>query len=340
MPATNLPLNLIESILVPHDGFADALRSIEQVFDVSESVTESIGKPLIAESRTGKSRVIKEFVKRHPRSRSRDGLVVPVLSVKTPSKPTVKGLVELLLSRIGDPRAHIGTENQKTDRLMTLLAAARTRVMVIDEFHHFVDKSSMKVQHYLSDWLKVFLDDSGVAAVVVGLESSMAVLQQNEQLRGRFLAPARLTRFDWNNSCQRSEFVAVLSSFETVLSEYIDTPEIANSNMGFRIYVATGGLIGYLTMFLNQLVWNAVAADANALTLEDFHRAFEGSIATDSDANVVARNPFVRSFNAEPTAASLASALQVGLPAPEISATTRRRKACKHPTVGSALTAT
>ena len=340
MPGNELPLNLIESILVPHQGFASALRSIEQVFDVSESVTESVGKPLIAESRTGKSRVIKEFVRRHPRSRNRDGLVVPVLSVKTPSKPTVKGLVELLLSRIGDPRAHIGTENQKTDRLMTLLAAAETRVMVIDEFHHFVDKGSMKVQHYLSDWLKVFLDDSGVGAVVVGLESSMAVLQQNEQLRGRFLAPVRLTRFNWNNSCQRSEFVAVLSSFEKVMSEYIDMPEMANSNMGFRIYVATGGLIGYLTMFLNQLVWNAIAAGANTLTLKDFHKAYEGSIAAESDVANKAGNPFVKSFDTDPTAAVLASALQVGVPAPEPSTTTRRRRSGKRPTVGSALTAT
>lgn len=340
MSAKDLPLNLIESILVPHDGFSDALKSIEQVYDVSEFVSESVGKPLIAESRTGKSRVIKEFVRRHPRSRNRDGLVVPVLSVKTPPKPTVKGLVELMLSRVGDPRAHIGTENQKTDRLMTLLTAAKTRVVVIDEFHHFVDKSSMKVQHYLSDWLKVFLDDSGVAAVVVGLESSMAVLQQNEQLRGRFLAPARLSRFDWNDSCQRSEFVAVLSSFESVLSEYIDTPEMANTNMGFRIYVATGGLIGYLTMFLKQLVWNAVAADANALTLEDFHKAYGGSIATQSDANTKLGNPFVKSFDTDPTAASLASALQVGLPAPEPPARTRRRRAGMRPTVGSALTAT
>jgi len=324
MSPKKIPLNLIESILVPHGGFIEAHNQMQQVYEVSGAVTESIGKPLIAESRTGKSRVIKEFVKCYPSSRVDDGLVVPVLSVKVPSKPTVKGLVEVLLSNLGDPSAHVGTENQKTDRLMKMLSETRTRVMVLDEFHHFVDKSSMNVQHYLSDWLKIFLDDSGVAVVVVGLESATAVLDQNEQLRGRFLAPTRLSRFDWNDENQRSEFVAVLSSFETVLRDYVDLPEMANANMGFRIYVATGGLMGYLAMFLKQLVWNAVFSKSSRLKLRDFNNAYVESIAMDKDARSGAGNPFIKSFVVEPTAASLASAMKVGVP--QVAQTKRPRK--------------
>lgn len=342
MAAKAMPLNLIESTLVPHSGFSRVLGQLEQVYKVAEVVTEPVCKPLIAESRTGKTRAIAEFVKRYPPSRSPDGLTVPVLTVKTPSKPTVKGLVEVLLSKIGDPRASVGTEQQKTARLIKFLKSAQTRVTVVDEFQHFVDRSSQKVQHHAADWLKVLLDESGAALVVAGLETSMAVLHQNEQLRGRFLAPARLSRFDWSSEGQRSEFVAILSSFEQVLSEYVDLPGLANANMGFRVYVATGGLIGYLTKLLNQLVWNAVDAESSALTLEDFSQAFVESIALDPDGLGMVGNPFVKSFDTEFTARNFASALQVGVPTLKLSEPNSKPKRSRgrKPSVGGLLTAT
>ncbi len=51
--------------------------------------------------------------------------------------------------------------------------------MVVDEFQHFVDKGSQKIQHHVADWLKVLLDESEVAVVVAGLETSMAVLYRS-----------------------------------------------------------------------------------------------------------------------------------------------------------------
>ena len=339
MPTKKMPMDLIETILVPHSGFTEAHNQMKQLYEISGAVTKPVGKPLIAPSRTGKSRVIEEFVNCHPRSRVADGLIVPVLSVKVPSKPTVKGLVEVLLSALEDPKAHVGTEINKTNRLKKLLSKTRTRVMVLDEFQHFVDKSSMKVQHHLSDWLKIFLDDSGVALVVVGLESSMAVLEQNEQLQGRLLAPVRLSRFDWNDETQRTEFVAVLRSFESVLRNYVDLPEMANANMGFRLYVATGGLIGYLTKLLDQLVWNAVTSNSTTLTLQDFNKAFKDSIAGDQDAKSSAGNPFLKSFSTEPTAANLAAAMEVGVPQAAAAPQRRRSPTKKRTSASAALTA-
>lgn len=334
-----MPLNLIESILVPHDGFAEALNQMQQIYEVSGAVTESVGKPLLAPSRAGKSRVIEEFKKSHPSKRTADGLIVPVLSVKVPSKPTVKGLVEVLLAKLEDPNAYTGTENQKTARLKTLLSETSTQVMVLDEFQHFVDKSSMKVQHQLADWLKVLLDESGVAIVVVGLESATAVLDQNEQLEGRFLTPARLSRFDWSNKDQRSEFLAVLDAFESVLRGYVDLPEIANTNMGFRLYVATGGLIGYLTLFLKMLVWNAVFSNASKLTLQDFSKAYIESIAKDKEGLSSAGSPFKKSFATEPNAANLAAAMEVGVPRVVETLRPRKSRAKKRTSASAALSA-
>lgn len=339
MPAKKIPLNLIETILVPHSGFVKAQNQMHQIYEIAGAVKKSFAKPFIAESRTGKSRVVEEFVDCYPNYRCPEGLKVPILSVRVPSKPTVKGLVELLLIEVEDPKPHIGSEINQTKRLKKLLAKTETRVMVLDEFQHFVDRSSMKIQKELADWLKIFLDETGVALVVVGLESATAVLQQNEQLRGRLHAPTRLSRFDWNDEEQRSEFVGVLSSFETVLRDYVDLPEMANTNMGFRLYVATGGLIGYLTNFLNQLVWDAAFSDSTSLTLQDFSNAFKESISSDKDARSSVGNPFLKSFSTEPTAANIAAAMEVGIPQAEAMPQRKRSRTKKQKSASAALTA-
>ena len=339
MSAKKMPLNLIESILVPHSEFAKTLNQMQQIYEIAGVVGESVGKPLLAPSRAGKSRVIEEFKKLHPNTRNADGLIVPVLSVKVPSKPTVKGLAEVLLSKLEDPAAYSGTEVQKTVMLTAKLPRTHTRVMVLDEFQHFVDKSSMKIQHEVADWLKILLDDSGVAIVIVGLESATAVLDQNEQLRGRFLSPARLNRFDWNNEDQRSEFVAIINSFETVLRNYVDLPEIANADMGFRIYVATGGLIGYLTLLLKMLVWNAVFSNTSIITLQDFHTAYMDSIFKDDYGPSSAGNPFDKSFAAEANAANLAAAMEVGTPRVVEMPRSRKSRAKKRTSASAVLKA-
>ncbi len=316
MHKNSLPFNLIETTLVPHSGFCEAIAQLEQVFRVACAVEEPVCKPFIAESRTGKTRALDEFVQRHPRRREKDGLKVPILKVSTPSKPTVKGLAEAMLSVIGDPRPALGTEQQKTDRLIKLLWKIENRVIVVDEFHHFVDKGSERVQHYVADWLKVLIDACGAGLIVAGLDIAMAVLYQNEQLRGRFQAPISLPRFDWRDEDQRSEFVAILVAFEEVLRRYLDLPELGSANFGFRFYVATGGLMGYVTKLFKQLVWDMADANSAIVELEDFDRAYSRSIGIDPDGLGAALSPFRKDFKLEATEANLKSAAQVGIPRP------------------------
>ena len=245
--------NIIDTTLVPHTAFEEATRRIEQCFKYADGV-EPVCMALVGESRTGKSRTLEECYINHPRIRTHEGLEVPILSVTTPSKPTVKGLAELMLQLIEDPKFTVGTENTKTIRLRTLMRNAGTKMVMIDEFQHFYDKGSHKVMHHVADWLKILVDDSRVALVVSGLPSCQAVLEQNEQLVGRFLSPIFMPRFDWRNDHYREEFIAILSAFYDSLAEHFDLPMLDQPNMSFRCYCGTGGLIGYLTKFLRQAV--------------------------------------------------------------------------------------
>src|SRR5689334_17882103 len=95
--------SLVDCILIPHTSFQRAVARIEQCFTAMDGAMEPVCLAIIGESRTGKSRVLEHFELSHPPTRLAAGLSIPFLRVRVPSKPTVKGLAELLLHALGDP---------------------------------------------------------------------------------------------------------------------------------------------------------------------------------------------------------------------------------------------
>lgn len=308
--------SIIDSTLIPHTAFQEATRRLEQCFSYSDGSSEPICIAVLGESRTGKSRALEECWIRHQKVRYSEGMSVPILRVKTPSKPTVKGLVELMLRAMDDPRYTSGTEQSKTVRLQTLMKNSGTRFVMIDEFQHFYDKGSHKVMHYVADWLKNLVDDTKVALGVAGLPMCRAVLDQNEQLAGRFLSPIVMPRFDWKIDEHREEFVAILDAFYESLSVHFKLPEIGNKDLAFRCYCATGGLIGYLAKFLRQAVWNALDGNTRKVTFEDLARAHEQAVWSQEGLTDI-RSPFDRRFSAVPTESLLARIHTIGVPLEE-----------------------
>lgn len=308
---------IVETTLVPHTAFEEAAQRLEQCFSYADSASEPICIALVGESRTGKSRALEECLLRHPRVRNSNGLTTPILHVKTPSKPTVKSLAELMLRALDDPRAYFGTENAKTTRLHTLMANSGVKMVMIDEFQHFYDKGSHKVMHHVADWLKILVDDARAALVVAGLPTCRAVIDQNEQLAGRFLSPVFMPRFNWHNKEQREEFIAILGAFQESIGEEFDLPIFTGDEMAFRFYCGTGGLIGYLSKFLRQAVWNAIDSNTNIINLRGLLLAHSQAIWV-KDGPTGLPNPFDRKFSSAVTDDLLARIKKIGIPVDEV----------------------
>lgn len=334
------PRFIVENTLIPHQAFEEATRRLEQCFAYSANASEPICIALVGESRTGKSRALEECEDKHPATRDGEGLNMPILRVKTPSKPTVKGLAELMLRTMHDPLFDRGTENSKTGRLQTLMRNCGTRMVMIDEFQHFVDKGSHKVMHHVADWLKILVDDSRVALVVAGLPTCQAVLEQNEQLAGRFLSPVLMPRFDWRRDDHREEFVAILGAFHDSLSRYFDLPALDGEEMAFRCYCGTGGLMGYVSKFLRQMVWNALDANMKSISLQDLAQAHNEAVWSKSRPLGIP-NPFTKAFSLTPSDEMVSRVQRMGV-AEEPQPTTRNRQPRKNPafTVRQVLSAT
>lgn len=306
------PRNVVETTLVPHVAFQKANQRMEQCFQYAKGASEPICFALVGESRTGKSRALEECCIRHPTVRNSDGLHIPILKVKTPSQPTVIGLAELMLHALNDPLFNKGTKNVKTIRLRHLLQECRTTMVMIDEFQHFYDKGSHKVMHHVADWLKVLVDDAKVALVVAGLPTCQAVLEQNEQLSGRFLTPVFMPRFNWGNEKEREEFIDILGAFSESMGQHFDLPELDTPEMAFRMYCATGGLMGYLTKLLRQLVWDVLDAERTTIELSDIMKAHDEAVWA-KEGLLGIPSPFTREFPTQPTDDLIARVQKLGM---------------------------
>jgi DNA transposition AAA+ family ATPase len=307
----------VESTLVPHTAFQNGSRRLKQVFAYAAGAAEPICLPIVGESGTGKTRMLEELCAEHPQERTPEGLTIPILRVRTPSKPSVKSLAEVMLGAMKDPKSNKGTENEKTERLQTLMGGAGTRMVMIDEFQHFYDKVSHRVAHHVADWLKILVDSTSVALVVAGLPSCMSVLHQNEQLARRFHAPCEMPRFLWSNDDHREEFIAILSAFQESLGAHFDLPKLDTDEMAFRFYCGTGGLIGYLTKVLRQSVWNALDDGRTSISLAQLESAHKESVWNTQQLTDMP-SPFGRAFVSHPSEDVLAKVQTIGAPAPEV----------------------
>lgn len=309
--------HIVENTLVPHSAFVEASTRIEQCMRYAVDSPEPVCLAIVGESRTGKTRVLEEYASKYSPVRTKEGLSIPILAVKSPSKPTVKGMAELMLQIMGDPRFDSGTENAKTIRLKRLMKNAGTYQIVLDEFQHFYDKGLRGVMHHMADWLKILVDDTKAALIVSGLPSCMAVLEQNEQLAGRFFAPVVMPRFDWTNAEHREEFMGILGAFQESIGSHFDIPRLDHEEMGFRCYCATGGLIGYLSKFLRSAVWNAIDTNKKIITLDDFRLAHKSAVwSCEQISNNL--SPFSRKFEATFAEELIAQAREIGLPRTQV----------------------
>lgn len=286
---------VIEDMLVPHTAFSKTKNSLEQGFRAAATLRDSIGYFVSGESRTGKTRLMEEFAAEHPSYRTELGLIVPVLRVEVPPKPTVRGLTSEMLAAFGDPSAEKGTEQDKTRRLVVLIKQCQTKVLIIDEIQHFVDKTAkFKIIHHLTDWLKNLLNKSNIIIVITGLPYAQAVLSQNEQLRGRFTRSMYLPRFDWKDDVLRGEFLGLLDGFAELLQDNFSLPDIGNEDVAYRFYLSTGGLTGYVFNILRQAAWNVIDDGRTTITIEDIDMAYQDVV---SEVDQHATSPFSRKFD-------------------------------------------
>ncbi len=298
---------IVNDIVIQHDSFHQMLMRMEGLWRDAQARLPVIA-PFIGETGTGKTTAIKAFDMQHAAERIPDGLVIPVLVIQTPSKPTPRNLGERILRALGDPRPTAGSAANKLDRIVTNLGGSQVRMIILDDMQHFVDKRQQTALFEASDYLKELLISYDVVLLCFGLPGCELVIQSNEQLVTRSKAVFELRRFDWMNSGSREQFVAVLAAFQRSI-EAFDLPDLVSPELSIRMFLATGGLIRYVARVLSKAVSNAIDGGTTKIRLRDLASAWSEEIV---GANTKYPNPFDRSFVLADLPSKIARAKTIG----------------------------
>ena len=279
-------MSLFDEIVVQHPNFAQALDLVED-FERRTEAGEKLLLPIFGPTRVGKNSATSMLQYKY-RSYDVDGVrIKPLVLVKTPTRPTLSSLPESILIALGMRAwSNVGTTSKLTAHAMNCLKRCQAKYVILDEFQHFAELGSNKINRNVSDWLKNFYDESGVSVILLGLPAALRALDSNEQLRDRALAPHHLLPYNWLVEKEQIEFSG---AFHELLKEIKDIGYVLNFDeaMDLPMYIASGGRFGMVIKIMREAC--SIAAESYNITQKVLGVAHGRAV----DIKTVNFNPFL-----------------------------------------------
>jgi energy-coupling factor transporter ATP-binding protein EcfA2 len=284
----------VRETLIEHPAFASGIRAIRRCHRMGRFGLEEPGCLLITGvSGSGKSTLRKEYAKYHPRYEADDGTIIPVLHLELPARPTIKNVAERILLALGDPLFARGTAVAMTERIVTLFKNCRLELVILDEFQHFIDHTSEKVETTVADWLKSLVNTTKVPFVLMGLRRCRRILNGNEQLRRRFSRQISLEPFGIADKRSKRIFDGLLRTIFGSLPVPCVPDLTGGGDYIEQMHYATFGLIGYVMTLITASVEIVLEEGRSAIDRDVLAKAFSESIWPEGRGRL---NPFDSRF--------------------------------------------
>ncbi|MCA9921455.1 MAG: TniB family NTP-binding protein [Anaerolineales bacterium] len=225
-------------------------------------------------SGAGKSTLVRAYAANFPRYETESGTRVPIFYLETPSPVTVKGMASHMLAELGDPGSHKGTLQMMNARLIRYLRACEVQLVILDDFHHLIDRETNKILARVSDWLKVLIKETGIPYLVVGIENSVeTILRANQQLSRLFAIRESLQPFTFENEEDAKSFALFLEYAQQTVGMAIET-EMSDFELLARLHYATNGVVGNIMNLLRFAALLARRQDEKAISVMILDQAF------------------------------------------------------------------
>ncbi len=270
---------LIEHIYITFPRFNRVLDKIAYCHAHSKIAAEPECLLITGVQGAGKTTLCRAYARRHPRTVTREGKVIPVLSTSAPSITTKKSLPTRLLHDLGDGAAERGTSVTQTLRIIKLVKDCGVELIILDEFQHFIDSDSNVVLVNISNWLKDLINVTEKPVVLVGMPHSEVVLTANPQLERRFSMRESLEPFGWDTSSKQDEFRSFLKHLDGKLP-FPKRSNLASYELAFRIYCATNGFIGYVMKLVRRAAILAVDMKMERVDMELLAESYDERLSS------------------------------------------------------------
>lgn len=281
------PLERAHLALIRYPRFKELHQTIQQCQQMSAIGGEPQCMSLEGVTGAGKSTLVKDYAQAFPHAYTQEGVQMSVFYMLMPSPATVKGVAAAMLEQLGDPAAHKGPQWSMDSRLIKLIPECGITLVILDDFHHLIDRNTDRILETVSDWLKVLIKKTNVPFVVVGIEGKVErILRSNAQLSRLFAARETLEPFDWET--QRRAFAKFVEYVETATRIPL-SPALPRDELIHRLHYATDGVVGNL---MNLLRYAALVAQQKKMEVTDMptlSQAFQSRLSKHLRQKV---NPF------------------------------------------------
>lgn len=216
---------------------------------------------LIGRTNNGKSGLVGRFAARHLPSDNPGGesIIVPVLLIQTPPKPTEAGLYTEIIQPLLKRLPH-GTVADKRARTVEILRKVQLKVLILDEMHNMLSLTAPAQREFLNA-VKYLTNQLRISIVGVGDDTLISAVSIDAQIQNRF--PSEILP-RWKVG---SEFNRLLASFEKVLP-LRNASGLVEPMMAMKLAALCEGTIGELSELLNKACAYAIKGGQEQITTD------------------------------------------------------------------------
>lgn len=278
----------VSRYIIDYPAFHDLRERMERML----RSPDPCGLLIVGDTRVGKTTLAKSVLEAHPRTIVDGTPSVPVLYIEIPTIPTEKSIARALMLQLDVMTSWTLSEQELITRFAKIAEYCRIQLVIIDEFHHFTESSQYPKLLRYANSVKSLMNRAGVSVVLMGLPSSRAILDRNQQLRGRFSSVQHIGAFAMDDCAQFNGFLDVLRALAEKLP-FENAIELAGELYGPRMWYATHGALGYVKKLLIEAI-EMSDTTKHKLTMALMEKAFTVAIWHDGVGKL---NPFNRGFS-------------------------------------------
>ncbi len=277
-------------IVVPHPSFVKICEAVNHRSSRVRLWRKSDGAVVIAPTGTGKTFLAKYIAAQRPDRDHQEGTEKPVIYFSVPSGPTLATMSKALLRGMGDPLPDKGTHNSRTERIVELLNACKTEILLVDNVHDIPEHRRLTGVRGIGNWIRDLMDAIPMLVMLLGAHSAISLSENNEQVRRRNPGQYHMPYF----SVDTKEDVQIFRRFLVECDNRLpmaDPSPLGDPETVIRMHCATFGVIDYVMELLGEALIIAVESNRESICLDDLKQAFDMMFA-----DAALDNPFKQSF--------------------------------------------
>ncbi|OCA92595.1 TniB family NTP-binding protein [Pseudobacillus wudalianchiensis] len=264
----------IDLMRIQHPNFKEALKKISLCHKSKLKSADPQCLLITGNYGTGKTTILNYYVKQNQKEMALENTTKKaILYGSIPSPTRINTFLEAMLDHLGDPYAIKGTIGNKQYRLVNLIKDSEVELIMLDEFQHFVHRNH-QVNHDVADCFKSIINETKVPVVLLGLDESEKVLNDNGQLKRRFSFRHHLADFNCRNAEATSQFRILLHSIDKSLP-FEKLSGLKEVDMWEKFENATKGNMSALMKIIRTAAIEAVEANDKFISEKRFAKAFE-----------------------------------------------------------------